>query len=135
MVFCLFIFIFLFRSNGKKKNWMRTTFITVMVITLKITWYQLFLKFPTITRHIDNGIWKTPYSWRFYGHGPTYMLILCWTKIMKRKWATVPWKLLVAQKSEPVLWRTWHQDISLIVVFFFFSETNLVFKFNLVLIE
>ena len=23
----------------------------------------------TITRHFDNGIWKTPYSWRFYMHG------------------------------------------------------------------
>ena len=25
--------------------------------------------FSTITRHFDNSIWKTPYNWRFYGHG------------------------------------------------------------------
>ena len=29
---------------------------------LKVTWYQqLFSKFSTITKHIDNVIWKTPY--------------------------------------------------------------------------
>ena len=22
----------------------------------------------TITKHLDNSIWKTPYNWRFYGH-------------------------------------------------------------------
>ena len=64
----LFLF-FLFRSNSKKNTWMRMIFFTVMVIILKVTWYQLFSKFSTITRYIDNGIWKTPYSWRFYGHG------------------------------------------------------------------
>ena len=34
------------------------------------------------------------------------------------------WKLSVVQKSEPVLRRTLHQDIPLII--FFFSQTNLV---------
>ena len=101
---------------------------------LKVTWYQLFWKFWTTTGHIDNGIWKTPYSWRFYGHGSTYVLILSWINMTKRKWAKVPWKLLVAQKFKPVLWRLLHQDISLIIFFFFF-ETNLVFIFNLVVIE
>ena len=37
MVFCVFIFIFLFRSNGKKSTWMRTIFVTVMVIILKMS--------------------------------------------------------------------------------------------------
>ena len=68
-------------------------------------------------RHIDNGIWKD--SWRYYGHGSTYVLILSWINIMKQKWAKMPWKLLVVQKSEPVIWRTLHQDISLIIIFFF----------------
>ena len=31
------------------------------------------------------------------------MLILSWINIMERNWAKMPWKLLVAQKSEPVL--------------------------------
>ena len=86
---------------------------------LKVTWYQLFSKFWTTTRHIDNGIWKTPYSWRFYGHGSSYVLILSWINMMKRKWAKIPWKLLAAQKFEPVLWRLLHQHISLIIIFFF----------------
>ena len=37
MVFCVFIFIFLFRSNGKKSTWMRTIFVTFMVIILKMS--------------------------------------------------------------------------------------------------
>ena len=40
-------------------------------------------------------------------------------------------EIISCTKSEPVLWRTSHQDISLIIIFFFFSETNLNFKFNL----
>ena len=32
----------------------------------------------------------------------TYVLILSWVNIMKRKWVEVHWKLLVAQKSEPI---------------------------------
>ena len=75
------------------------------------------------------------YSWRFYGHGSTYVFILSWINMMTWKLAKAPWKLLVPQKSEPILWRTLHQGISLIIIFFFFSETNLVFKFNLVVIE
>ena len=23
----------------------------------------------TITKHLDNGMWKTPYNWRFYENG------------------------------------------------------------------
>ena len=54
------------------------------------------------------------------------MLIL---SFMKRKCAEMSWKLLVAQKSEPVLWRTLHQAFHLLILFFY-SETSLVFKFN-----
>ena len=127
-----------FRSNGKKNPCMRTIFVTVMVITSKIPFWKLLnisCKFSTITRYIDNGIWKTPCSWKFYRRGSTYVLILSCINMMKRKWAKVPWKLLAAQTSNTVLWRTLHQDILLIIVYFFFFETNLVFKFNLVLIE
>ena len=106
---CFHFLFFLFRNNGKKNTWM------------------------TITRHIDNGIWKILYSWRFYGHRSTYMLIFSWIHIMKRKLAKVPWKLSDAQKFEPVLWIALHQDILLIIELFFASQTNLVFKFNLVL--
>ena len=136
---CFYFYFFLFRSNGKKNTWMRAIFVTVMVIISQVStesyWMSAVFKVLTTSRHIDNGIWKTTYNWRFCGHGSTYMLILSRVNIMKQKWAKVPWKLLVAQKSELVLWRTLQQGISFIIVYFFFSETNSVFKFNLVLIE
>ena len=91
--------------------------------------------FSKITWYIDNGTWETPYSWRFFGHGSTYVLILSKVNIMKQKWAKVPAKLSVGLKVKTVLQRTLHQSISFIIVFFFFSQTNLVFKFTLVLIE
>ena len=141
MVFVFSFFIFCLEATVKKNTWMRTISVTVMVIISKVLFWKLLdfsyvqRSFSTITRHIDNGIWKIFYSWRFYGHGSTYKLILSWVNIMKWKWVKVPWKLSVAQKSEPILWRTLHQDISLIIVLCFASQTNLVFKFNLVLIE
>ena len=119
---------------------MRTTSVTVMVINSKVLLWKLLdfsyvqRSFSTITGHIDNGTWKIFCSWRFYGHRSTYKWILFWVK-MKWKWVKVPWKLSVAQKSEPILWRTLHQDISLIIVLCFASQTKLVFKFNLILNE
>ena len=134
----IFILFYFFRSNGTKvhldENDFRHGYVNYFKSTiLKVTWYQLYSKFflnncPTNiprwndvetnvstsfqrgiqverlkgTEYIDNCIWKTPYSWRFYGHGST------WVNITKRKWAKMPWKSLVAQKFEPVLWRTLH---------------------------
>ena len=43
-------------------------------------------------------------------------------KLMK-----VPGKLSVTQKSNPVLQRMLDQGISLIIIFFFFSQTNVIF--------
>ena len=134
-------FIFSFRSNGKKEHLDKYDFRHVYgscfkSAVLKVTWFQLFQSsFSAITRYIDSGIWKILDSWRLYGYGSTYMLILSWVNIRKLKWTKVPWKLLVAQKLEPVLWRTSHQNISFLLVLFFASQTNLVFKFSLVLIE
>ena len=55
-------------------------------------------------------------------------------KCHKRKRDESAWELSVAQKSEPVLRGTLLKDILLILVFFF-SLTNLAFKFNKVLVE
>ena len=69
---------FLFRTNGKKNIWMRVIPVTVMIVILKVPFWKLLdityvqSSFSTITRHIDNGIWKTPCSWRFYRHGSTW---------------------------------------------------------------
>ena len=142
---CYSVSSFIFRPEPTitKDIWIRTIPVTIMAIISNVLLWKLlaitYVKsyFSTITRHIHNGFWKTPCSWGFYGHGRTYMIILFWVNIMTQKWTKLPWKLSVAQKSEPVLQKALHQDISLIITFFFFSQTNLVFKFNLnlVLIE
>ena len=45
------------------------------------------------------------------------------------------WEIISCTKSEPAFQRTLHQDISLINILFFFSQTDLAFKFNLMSIE
>ena len=143
MVFRFLYLFLLFRSKDKKNTWSRNldennfrhgygNYFKIAI--LKVTWYQLFWKFSAIMRHIDKGILKTPYSWRFYEHGSTYVFIFL-DKYCETKRTKIPWKLLVAQKSEPFLWRTLHHYIPLIIKFLFFFETNLVFWCDLVLIE
>ena len=140
-VFIVFnVFVFMFRTTIKSNHWMRAISV-IMVIILKVQFWKLLdfyyfqSFFPTITRHIENGIWKTPCSCRFYWCGSTYELILSWVNIMKPKWMKFREKLSVGQKSESVPPTTLHRDISLITEFFFFTLINLVFKFNLFLIE
>ena len=163
MIFRVFIFIFiLFRSNGKKNTWMRTTFIKVMYdnyfknTILKVTWYQLFSKLIKNHEDFKNAILKVTWYQLFSklikdyeAHWKQHLKDILLLKIL-RTWINIRtnslldkcdetkmgemyWKLLAAQKSEPVIWRILHQDISFIIALFFFSETNLVFKFNLVL--
>ena len=101
----MFSFLFLFRNNGISEQLDENDF--------RRCYYQFFMErvilkvqssFSTTTRHLDNGIWKTPYNWRFYGHGSTQV-----------------WSL--------------HQYILLIIISLSFSQTNLVLKFNQMLIE
>ena len=137
---CYLVFSFLFfrlEQTVRKNTRMKTIFVTVMVVIskstiLKITWSQLCLKFFLSN---NKAHCQTPYNWRFYGNGSTCVLILSWVNIMKQKSTKLFRKLSVAWKSEPVLRRTLHQDISLIIIFFSLSQKNLVFKFNLMLSE
>ena len=128
MVFCVFNFYFFcLEATVKMSTWMRTISVTFMVIISKVLFWKLLdfsyvqRFFSKITRHIGNGIWKILYSWRFYGHGSIYTSIFSWVNIMKWKWVKVPWNLSVAQKPEPVLWRTLHPDVSRIIVLCFAS--------------
>ena len=129
--------VFSLETTVEKFTWMRTIPVTLMVITSKVPFWKLLdisyvqSSFSTNTKHSDNGIWKRPCSWRFDG---SHVLILSWVNIIKRQCTKMLWKLLIAQKSETVLWRTLYQDISLIIMFFF-SQTYLVFEFSLVLIK
>ena len=120
--YSVFSFLFFCLEPIVKKNiWMRTISVAVMVIISKVLFWKLLdisknisdisyvqSTFLTFIRHIENGISKTPCSGRSYGNGSTYVLILPWVNIMKRKWANASRKLSVVQKPEPVLWRTFH---------------------------
>ena len=117
--YSVFSFLFFCLEPTVKKNiWMRTISVTVMVIISKVLFWKLLdisknisdisyvqSTFLTFIRHIENGISKTPCSWRLYGNGSTNVLILLWVNIMKRKWVNMSRKLSVVQKPEPVLWR------------------------------
>ena len=79
-------------------------------------------------------------SWRFYGHGSRYVLVLSsrlevtsWTK--NRQICLENYQL---QKNPNLHFKencTKIGDISLIFIHFFFSQTNLFLKFNLVFID
>ena len=140
--YSVFSFLFFCLEPMVKKNiWMRTISVTVVIIILKVLFSNLLdisknisdisyvqSTFLTFIRHIENGISKTPCSWRLYGNGSTYVLTLPWVNIMKRKWANVSRKLSVVQKPEPVLWRKFH----LLYSSFSLKQTLIL---NLVLIE
>ena len=131
MVFRVFIF-FLLRTNGKNKplgeNDFRHGYGNCWEKTiLKVTCYELCSKFfSKITRNIDNGIWKTPCSRRFYKHGSTCVLILFWVNNIKQKCAKVPETYQLYKNLSLFL-----KNLSLIIAFSFFSQKNLVFKFIL----
>ena len=93
--------------------------------------------FSTVTKHVEYNILKDI----------LWLQILCtWIKIcdnsfikalvniMKRKSRKIPWKLSLAIKKNGTLHFkercTKIVDISLVVIRFFFSQTNLVYKFK-----
>ena len=122
---------------------MRMIFVMVMVIMSKVPFWKL----PNISYFQSSQQLQSTLTIAFERHLSVKNFIrtwinirVCfsWVNIMKRKCAKMcegTYKLLVAQNPEPVLWITLHQDISLIIFFLFFTETNLVFKSNLLLIE
>ena len=134
------VFVFLFRTTPKKYNWMRAISVTVVVIILKFQFWMLhdisYVQSSFSRDILTMAFWKTPYSWRFYASGSTYVLILSWVlNIMKPKWVKMRIMLSVGQKSESGLRKWLHQDVLLIIAFFLLSLISLDFKFNLVLIE
>ena len=125
---------------------MKTTSATVMVFFLesaipRVAWSQLFrIFFSIITRHIGNNILKD-----------TLRLNILWTWIkiransfiktlannMKQKPTKVPWTLSLTKKNATPHFKEHCTkiDISLVVIRFFFSQTNLVFKYNPLFID
>ena len=90
-------------------------------------------------RHIDNSILEDTLQWRFYGHGSTYVVIRS-LRFEKTSWNENRWSCLESCKlhknsSMHLKQRCSKIDhVSLILYVSLFSETNLVFKYNFVLI-
>ena len=138
---CFHLYFLCLEPTVRKNTWMRTISAKVLVIISKVPFWKLLdtnhirSSFSTITRHIENGIWKTSYSWRFYGHESTCVLFLSWVIIMKRKWTKVPGNEGACTK----IWDCSSMNIAqrhfTYYCIFLFPQTYLVFKSNQVFIE
>ena len=139
MIFCVFIFIFCLEPTVREQldeddfRHYHDNFFESTILELDDYSY-VQSSFPKITIHFDNGSWKTPYTWRFYRYGSSQVLIHSWVNIFKQTSTKMPEKLSFLQKPEPDLRKTLLADISLIIVYFFFAQINLLFKCNLVFI-
>ena len=134
-------FIFLFRSNGKKEHLDENDFCHgygnyFKSAALKVTWFQLCSKLFVSNyevywqRHLKDTLqWKILWRW-INIHANSFL-----GKYHEMKMGERASEVISCTKSLPVPWRTLHQGISLIIVLFFASQTNIVFKFSLVLID
>ena len=142
MVFRVFIFIILlFRINVKKGHLAENDFRHYYDNFLKVLFWKLFdysyvqSSFSAIMRHIDNSNLKYPLQLKIlWINIRVNSFIKTWESIVKWKPKKLPRKLWVAEK----LSLNFEQHcsiidhISLIFLCFFFSQTNVVFKFNFV---
>ena len=85
---------------------MTATSATVMVIFSKVLFRKLLdhscvkLSSQQLRGTLTTVFWRTPYGWKFYGHGSRYVLILSSRlNIMKRKSTKVPWKASPTKKN------------------------------------
>ena len=134
-----FIFIFLFRTNGENSHLCENVFCQCYCNFSEVLFWKLLdhgcvqSSFSTITRQTYNSTLKdTIHFWAWINmHANSFLKT--WVNIMILASAKVTKKLSVAQKSKPPLRRTLRQNISLIFVCFFFNQTNLDLKCNIVL--
>ena len=71
-----FHFYFLFRSDGKREQLDGNDFRRCYgFFSSKVSFRKYFItafSFSSITRHLANGIWKTPGNWIFYEYGSAW---------------------------------------------------------------
>ena len=110
-----FIFIFLFRTNGKKEHLDENDFHFrygnyFESAIMKVNWYQLCPKsfLNTYEAHWQRNLKIEDLKLKILQQWINIRANSSLVNIMKRKWAKVPGKLSVAQKSELVLWRAFH---------------------------
>ena len=113
MGLCFFIFIFLFRNNVIREQLNENDFCRCYVFFLFETIIPSVLdhndvqcSLSTITRHLDNGIWKTSYKWRFYQHRSqactkTFNLLLYYVLCMSRT------RSRVNLQHSSIIWPVW----------------------------
>ena len=146
IVFRVFIFILLFRTYGKERNFRMTeASVTVIIALLKVLFWKLHdqcyvqSSFSTIVSQSANSIDKG--MQRFYRYESTYVLILS----LRREWVKTSrneklWRCLdiAIWTKNPCLYLKEHctniDNISPIFIRFFFAQANFLFKFNLLLI-
>ena len=105
----------------RKDIWVRTTFVTVMLIFLKVSFWNILCHiyvpspFPTITRQIYNSISKDTLQLKIlqtWANVRANFFIKTWVNMVKQKLRKVPTNLSFPQKSEFALHlhRTLHQN-------------------------
>ena len=133
------VFSFLFfclEPRVKKNTWMRTIFVKVMVITLKVPLWKLL-----------DQLWSKFFLNNYEWHWQRYLKDTLQLKILQTCISIRPnsflgkyhetnigkgaWKIISCTK----IWACSSKNISLITVFFFFPQGNLVLKFSLMLIK
>ena len=141
-----FIFIFLFRTNLREYIWMRTTSAIVMVIFSKVSSWKLLdhsyvrSSFSTIIRHIDNTILKETPQLKILRTWINISFIVLSLRLGKASWnenQRCCLKSYKLHKNPSLHFEHNCTKIDLILpvfIWLFFSQTNLVFKFNLELI-
>ena len=138
-LFVHFYFLVCLEATLGKDSFTRVTSTTGMIIFWKshsesylITTISKFCS--TITRHIYNSMSKDTQQLKILR---TWIKICADSFIKKQKSTKVPWKLSLAKNATPYFKEHCNEiaDISLVIIRFFFSQTNLVFKSNLVFIE
>ena len=130
-----FFFFFCLEAMIKRNTWIRTISVTVMVIISKVLFWKL-LDINNVQLYSNIFLNNYKAHWQRHFKDTLQMKILrTWINIHANSFfgkyhemimTMVPWKLSVAKKSEPVLSRASHQDISLIIVVFA-SRTNLIY--------
>ena len=137
MVFHVFIFIFLFRSNGKSNIWIRTIIVTVMGIISKMPFWKLLdISFKFLNnyeaswqRHLKDTLQlKTLRTW-------INVRINFFFDKYKTKMDEGALEIISCPKSRTCSLKNIAQNIVIIFALVFCSEKILAFQFHLVLIE
>ena len=69
---CFHFYVFCVEPNARKNNLMKATSVTFMTIFSEVSFWKLLdhsyvpSSFSTISINIENGNWKTPYSWKSF---------------------------------------------------------------------